>query len=78
MAITGKNFCASAWNAFLLILKNAMRFGAANAIGLIFNVIGVLFITACNGLVVYVFLHYVPGYIGLASNWITPSVVGCL
>ena len=32
IAITGKNFCAAAWNAFLLILKNAVRFGTANSI----------------------------------------------
>lgn len=59
MAITGKSFCASAWNAFCLILKNAMRFGAVNSIGFIFNVLGVAFISAANGLVVYASLHYV-------------------
>ena len=59
MAITGKNFCASAWNAFCLILKNAMRFGAVNTIGFIFNVLGVAFVACANGLVVYSGLHYV-------------------
>ena len=78
MAITGKNFCRSAWNAFILILKNALRFGTANAIGFIFNVIGVIFIGALNGLIVYAFLHYIPNYMGLVSNWITPCVVGLL
>lgn len=76
MAITGKNFCSSAWNAFILILKNALRFGTANVIGFIFMVIGVLFIAMFNGLIVYSLLHYVPAYQGLASNWITPCVVG--
>lgn len=74
MAITGKNFCASAWNAFILILKNAMRFGTANAIGFIFNFIGVFFIGTANAALVYAFLHYVPAWKGLAENWITPCV----
>lgn len=62
IAITGKNFCASAWNAFMLILKNFARFGVAASIGAIFNVLGVCFIAAANGLVVYSFLHYVPAF----------------
>jgi solute carrier family 44 protein 1 (choline transporter-like protein)/choline transporter-like protein 2/4/5 len=60
VAITGKNFCAAAWNAFTLILKNAMRFGTASGIGFIFNILGILFITVANSLVVYAVLHYVP------------------
>lgn len=60
MAITGKNFCASAWNAFMLIIKNMVRFGTANSIGLIFNILGVVFIAAANGTIVYAALKYVP------------------
>ena len=78
IAITGKNFCAAAWNAFILILKNMVRFGTANSIGFIFNVLGVAFIAAVNGLVVYAMLHYIPAYKGLAQNWIAPAVVGVL
>jgi len=78
IALTGKNFCASAWNAFILILKNALRFGTANSIGFIFNVLGVLFITCSNALIVYAALHYYEPYQGLASNWITPVVVAGL
>lgn len=78
MAITGKNFCASAWNAFCLILKNALRFGTAATIGAIFNVLGVCFIGGANGLVVYSFLHYVPQFKGLTQNWIAPVVIGML
>ena len=76
--MTGKNFCAAAWNAFLLILKNAIRFGTANSIGFIFNVLGVLFITASNGLVVYAVLHYYEPYIGKINNWIAPCGVASL
>lgn len=76
IALTGKNFCASAWNAFILILKNALRFGTANSIGFIFNVLGVAFIGAMNGLIVYSLLHYVPAFKGDANSWLAPSVVG--
>lgn len=78
IAITGKNFCAAAWNAFCLILKNALRFGTANSIGLIFNVLGVVFIAAANGVVVYAALNYVPMFKGLTESWIAPVVVGAL
>jgi len=78
MALTGKNFCSSAWNAFCLILKNALRFGTANSIGFIFSLLGVAFISCANGLVVYAALHYVPMYQGLVSNWIGPCVIGLL
>jgi len=61
-----------------LIMKNIMRFGTANSIGFIFNVLGVCFIAAANGMVVYALLHYVPAYKGLASNFIGPSVVGII
>lgn len=76
MAITGKNFCASAWNAFCLILKNALRFGTVNSIGFIFNVLGVIFIAGANGIVVYSGLHYVPIWEGKAQSWIGPVGIG--
>ena len=56
-------------------MKNALRFGTANSIGFIFNVLGRVFITAANGLVVYAALHYYEPFIGLAQNWIGPVVV---
>jgi hypothetical protein len=53
IALTGKNFCMSAWNAFILILKNIMRFGTANFIGVIFKYIGVIFVAGANGLAIF-------------------------
>ena len=55
-----------------------MRFGVANGIGFIFNVLGVLFITTANAIAIYSILHYVPQYQGLTQNWIAPVVVGGL
>lgn len=77
-AITGKNFCASAWNAFILILTNALTFGTAASIGTIFVVLGVLFVGSANAAAVYALLHYVPQYQGLASNWIGPVLIAGL
>jgi uncharacterized membrane protein len=65
-------------NAFLLIMKNALRFGTANSIGFIFNVLGVIFIAMCNGLAAYAMLHYVDMWKNLTSNWIPPVVVAVL
>lgn len=78
MALTGNNFCKSAWNGFFLVIKNAMRFGTAGTIGFIFEMLGIAFIGAANGLVVYVLLHYVPIFTGLTKNWIPPVVIGSL
>ena len=61
-----------------MILKNALTFGTANSIGFIFNVLGVFFIAGTNAIIVYLFLHYIPEFKGLVSNWITPVVVGGL
>jgi len=36
VAITGKNFCPSAWNGFLLAIANVVKFGVTHSIGCIF------------------------------------------
>ena len=73
IALTGKNFCRAAWNAFILILKNAIRFGTANFIGLIFKYIGILFVAGTTGLAMFGLTH--SSYKGVAVNWITPVAV---
>ena len=78
IALTGKNFCASAWNGFLLVVKNAMRFGTAGTIGAIFNVLGIAFIACANALFVYGMLHYQSDFKGATKNWLPPVVVGLL
>ena len=44
VALTSKNFCRSAWNAFMLIVKNMFRFGAVASVGGIFMFLGRIFI----------------------------------
>merc|ERR1711935_1289636 len=51
MALTGKSFCTSAWNGFFLVIKNAMTFRTAGTIGFIFELLGIAFIGAANGLI---------------------------
>ena len=43
----------SAWNAFILIVKNALRFGAVGSIGAIFMFLGRLFIICLTVVLAY-------------------------
>ncbi len=45
-AIQGKNFCVSAKNAFLLILRNPVRFAMLGMLGNIFTYLGILIVAA--------------------------------
>lgn len=78
MALTAKNFCTSAWNGFFLVIKNAATFGTTGTIGFIFEILGIMFITAVNGVIIYALLHYAPPFIGLAKNWMPPVFIGML
>ena len=44
IALTSKSFCPAAWNGFLLIVKNAIRYGVTHSMGCIFMFLGKLFI----------------------------------
>ena len=76
--MTAKSFCPAAWNGFYLVIKNAGLFGTAGTIGLIFEFLGIAFIGAANGLIVYAMLHYVPAYKGITRNWMPPVFIGIL
>jgi hypothetical protein len=56
IALLGKNFCRSAWNAFMLILRNAGRIGILGSMGAIIGRLGVAFITAATGVIGYFIL----------------------
>ena len=74
-AITGKNFCSSAWNAFILIITNAMRFGTAASIGFIFVMLGTMFVGVANAAICWSVMTYVEEFQGLASNWVGPVAI---
>jgi choline transporter-like protein 2/4/5 len=54
VALASKNFCRSAWNAFLLVVKNCIRFGVTHSIGCIFMFLGRLFIICATVAICYV------------------------
>jgi hypothetical protein len=56
IALLGKNFCTSAWNAFCLILRNAARIGILGGIGAVVNIIGLVFITTATTVLGYFIL----------------------
>jgi hypothetical protein len=58
VALTSNNFCASAWQAFCLILKNAARFAVVGSMGCIFLFLGKLFIACATALACYAALTY--------------------
>jgi len=63
VALTSKNFCTSAMNAFLLVVNNAARFGVLHTLGCIFMFLGKLFIICATGLICY----------ALMVNWDKPA-----
>lgn len=56
IAITGKNFCLAAKDAFWLIWTNPAKFGVIAAIGGVFIFIGRIFIACVTGLITYIIL----------------------
>ncbi|KAL4485826.1 hypothetical protein ABPG72_012366 [Tetrahymena utriculariae] len=56
IALTGKNFCSAAKDAFELIWCNPAKFGTVATIGNIFIFIGRLFIAGITGLISYIIL----------------------
>lgn len=48
MAVTGENFCTSAWNGFLLNLSYGLEFVWANMLAEIFIFLGKIFIVVLN------------------------------
>eukprot|EP00742_Colponemidia_sp_Colp-10_P000683 GILJ01000743.1.p1 GENE.GILJ01000743.1~~GILJ01000743.1.p1 ORF type:complete len:610 (-),score=97.51 GILJ01000743.1:91-1884(-) len=76
IAITGKKFCAAAKDAFLLIVRNAARFAAVNAIGSAFMFLGAALISIFPTLIGYIILTSASKYQDLLTSPIFPAVVG--
>jgi hypothetical protein len=52
-AVTGENFCSSAWKMFLLQLKHMAKFSFANLIAKVFIFVGKIAITGANTISCY-------------------------
>jgi hypothetical protein len=61
IALLGKNFCKSAWQAFCLILRNAARIGVLGGIGGLVGILGVCFITVFTAVVGYFMMELLHG-----------------
>lgn len=48
MAVSGDNFCGSAWNGFLLNVKHVQKFAFSNSIAMVFVFLGKVGITVAN------------------------------
>lgn len=56
IALLGKWFCTSAWNAFCLIVRNAGRLASLGAIGGVIHLIGTFFIMSVTAFIGYMLL----------------------
>ena len=75
VALTSKNFCVSAWNGFLLVVKNALRYGITHSVGCIFMFLGKLFIVCVTVLICYLLLNYWPAAKAAVSTPYGPCFV---
>lgn len=73
IALLGKSFCKSAFNAFMLILRNAATIGILGGIGMVVYVLGTLFITVATGVLGYMILTYT--YVEEISSPVVPTIV---
>ena len=60
IALKSDNFCTAAWNAFILILRNAPKFGFVSVVGTIFMYVGKFFISSLVALLAFVLAAYWP------------------
>ena len=74
IALTSKNFCPAAWNAFTLMIKHAPRFGMGASIGFIFLALGGIVITSGTCACAYFFLSSQPDLLDLTGP-IAPTVI---
>lgn len=75
VALTGKNFCASAMAAFILALKNSSSFIITNGVGYLIQLLGKLSISVGNLLLAYVMLTQLDGVAAGAQSPFPPLII---
>ena len=78
VAIRGTNFCVSAWNAFILVLRNAVKFGIVNTVGTIFIFLGKFLIASLSGALAFVVAAYWPWIYNRITSPIIPALACAL
>jgi len=74
IALTGKNFCLAAKDAFFLILHNPVRFGVVSSIGGIFIFFGKIAIASGSTLIGYIIIDNYSGYKNDVYSPLIPSI----
>ena len=75
IALCGKNFCRSAWNAFSLIMRNPLKFGVVGGLGEVFILIGKIIISSVTTLICYLIITKTDKYSKDLNSPIFPTIV---
>ncbi|CAI2387634.1 unnamed protein product [Moneuplotes crassus] len=75
VALTSKHFCLSAFNAFILILRNAARFTFVEWIAFMFNILGKILIVTLTCLISYIILELWTGINKDLSSYLGPILM---
>ena len=71
----GKSFCSAAKDAFLLMLRNALRFSAVEGIGAFIIFLGRVFICVVTALIGYIIITKVAYFADAINSPVWPTVV---
>ena len=75
IAISGKNFCFAAKDAFFLIIRNPVKFGIVASIGELFIFLGKIFIAALGTIASFAIIAYCDPYKTDLSSPVLPTIV---
>ena len=75
MALTSNHFCLSAFNAFILILRNAARFGFVEWLAFLFAILGKILVISLVCLVSYIILDVWTGISDDLSSYFGPILM---
>ena len=75
VALKSDNFCTAAWNSFILILRNAAKFGFVSIVGTIFMYVGKFFISMLVALAAFALTAYWPWMRDQVSTPFVPALV---
>lgn len=75
IAVSGENFCSSAWNGFLLNMKHALEFFWANFLAKIFIGLGKFLLVALNCYIFFLFLNITGEMRALTGTYLVPMLL---
>lgn len=75
IGMTSKNFCASAWEVFNLIVRNPLRFSVTGFLGDLFQIFGECFICALTAIIGYEIITNNDTYSSKINSPVGPTIV---